>query len=128
MRLNFRLIFSLVLVLTLVSLLSSYYQVRTQRQDQRLDLEKRAEVLAESLQESIEPQLGRSSHAELQRIVERFGNREHLFGIGIYGRHDEAIAVTSSLAKRLSSFPPSVTVPQDDQGHGVFVKLADPCT
>ncbi len=126
MRLNFRLIFSLVLVLTLVSLLSSYYQVRTQRQDQRLDLEKRAEVLAESLQESIEPQLGRSSHAELQRIVERFGNREHLFGIGIYGRHDEAIAVTSSLAKRLSSFPPSVTVPQDDQGHGVFVKLAEP--
>lgn len=129
MRLNFRLIVPLVVVLSLVSFLSSYYQVKGQKRDLEQDLEKRSEVLAESLQESIEPQLsaqmGRSAREELQRIVERFGNREHLFGIGIYGRRGEVIAVTPSLATRLSGFPLAVARPDQGQGRGEFLKFGE---
>src|SRR5712692_9346039 len=129
MRLNFRLILPLVVVLSLVSFLSSYYQVKGQKRDLEQDLQKRAEVLAESLEESIEPQLapqmGRGSREELQRIVERFGNREHLFGIGIYGRRGEVIAVTPSLATRLSGFPLAVARPDQAQGRGEFLKFGE---
>jgi len=125
MRLNFRLILPLIIVLSLVSLLSSYYQVNAQKRELEQDLQKRIEVLAESLQESIEPQLGRSSHQELQRIAERFGNREHLFGVGIYGKHGEALAVTSSLAKRLSGFPLAIAVSEDENGRGEFLQFGD---
>jgi trehalose 6-phosphate synthase len=129
MRLNFRLIVPLVVVLSLVSFLSSYYQVKTQKRDLQQDLEKRTVVLAESLQESIEPQLapqmGRNAREELQRLVERFGNREHLFGIGIYGRRGEVIAVTPSLATRLSGFPLAVARPDQDRGRGEFLRFGE---
>src|SRR5260370_3893945 len=119
----------LVVVLSLVSFLSSYYQVKGQKRDLEQDLQKRAEVLAESLEESIEPQrapqVGRSSRDELQRIVERFGNREHLFGIGIYGRRGEVIAVTPSLATRLSGFPLAVARPDQAQGRGEFLTFGE---
>jgi trehalose-6-phosphate synthase len=125
MRLNFRLILPLIIILSLVSLLSSYYQVKAQKRELEQDLQKRIEVLAESLQESIEPQLGRSSHQDLQRIAERFGNREHLFGVGIYGKHGEALAVTSSLAKRLSGFPLAIAVSEDENGRGEFLEFGE---
>ncbi len=129
MRLNFRLIVPLVVVLSLVSFFFSYYQVKGQKRDLEQDLEKRTDVLAESLEENIEPQLaaqmGRSAREELQRLVERFGNREHLFGIGIYGRRGEVIAVTPSLATRLSGFPLAVARPDQDRGRGEFLRFGE---
>ena len=125
MRLNFRLIFSLVLILSLVSFFSSYLQVRTERRDLKQELERRVELLADSLQESVEPQLEKSSHQELQRIVERFGNRKHLFGVGIYGRHGETLAVTKTLASRLPGFPLSMTAPEESKGQGEFRNFGD---
>lgn len=125
MRLNFRLILSLVLILTLVSFFSSYFQVRTERRELKNELERRVELLADSLQESVEPQLEKSSHLELQRIVERFGNRKHLFGVGVYGRHGEALAVTKTLASRLPGFPLSMTAPEDTKGQGEFRRFGD---
>jgi alpha,alpha-trehalose-phosphate synthase [UDP-forming] len=118
MRLSFRLICSLVIVLALVSLLFSYFQFRAAKQGLRQDLHKRAQILAESLQESVEPALEKGSRRDLQRIVERFGDRERLEGIAIYDQAGKPIAMTSGLATRFpgTSFLP--TVPAEITAHG----------
>ena len=82
--LSLRLIVSLIVGITVVSLLSSYYSVRMEGSELRRDLERRAELLGESLAANVERSLEKGSPRDLQRIVERFGNREHLAGIAVY--------------------------------------------
>ena len=95
--LSTRLIVALFIGITLVSLAFSYNEVRTQKKGLRRDLEHRAEVLGESLAGNIEPRLEKGSHKELQRIVERFGNREHLEGVAIFDASGTLLAVTPGL-------------------------------
>ena len=101
--LSVRLIVSLIIAVAGVSLLFSYHQVAVEKRGLKRDLSKRAEVLAESLQDSVEPLLERRSHKPLQRIVERFGNREHLTGVAIYGDHSEVLAASSAIPAELMS-------------------------
>ena len=108
MRLSFRLICALVGVLTLVSALFTYIQFITERRVLRQDLQRRAEILGESLEESIQPVLEKRAYRNLQHLVERFGNREHLAGIAIYDQHETPMAITSGLA---SHFPPDTFAP-----------------
>lgn len=103
--LSVRLIVSLIMGVTLVSLLFSYYEVRAERLGLRKDLQRRAEVLGESLAGNVEGRLERQSPRELQRIVERFSNREHLAGVGVYDKHSEPIALAPGLAKTLTARP-----------------------
>lgn len=96
MRLSFRLVGSLVAVLAVVAFAFSYFQYRSEKRD----LRRRTEWHAESLQESIEPHLAKGSRLELQRIVDRFGNREHVAGIVVYDLRATPIAMTSGLSDR----------------------------
>src|SRR5262244_1427092 len=77
----------LVISVAVVSLLFAAYQVRTERKNLRADLSRRAELLADSLQESIEPQFEKNERAAektIQRVVDRFTQREHMRGIAVY--------------------------------------------
>ncbi len=100
-----RLIVSLIVGITLVSLSFSYYEVQLEKSSLRRDLERRAEVLGESLAGNVERSLEKGATRELPRIVERFGNREHLVGIAIYDEQGASLAVTPGLGERLSSSP-----------------------
>src|SRR5580658_11327171 len=106
--LSVRLIVSLIVGITLVSLGFSYYQVVAERRALRRDLERRAEVLGESLAGNVEKTWGTGSNQALQRLVQRFGNREHLIGVAIYDRQAEVVAMTPELAKVLSASPPAL--------------------
>ncbi len=122
--LSVRLIISLIVGITLVSLAFSYYEVRSEKRGLTRDLERRAEVLAESLAGNIEPHLAKGSQKELQRIVERFGNRQHLDGVAIYNQKGAPIAVTTGLAHRLPDQPMVVAqAVSKGQGGGQFVHL-----
>ena len=103
--LTLRLTISLIVGITLISLLSSYFEVRFQRRGLRRDLEHRVEVLGESLADRVEPYLNlkRGSRKDLQVIVERFGDREHLTGVIVYNARGESIAITRGLAPALTS-------------------------
>ena len=107
--LSVRLIVSLIVGVTLVSLLSSYYSVRVERQQLRHDLERRAELLGESLAPNVERSLEKGSPRDLQQIVQRFGNREHLAGIAIYNTSTGLVAETPGLAGLISAPPTVVT-------------------
>ncbi len=103
MRVSLRLFVPVLLAVIAVSLLFSGYLVRRDRRIQERDLSRRTAQLAESLDDSVTPLIG--SRQELQRLVERWGNREHLAGIAVYDSHGRVLAMSSALAKRLVSPP-----------------------
>ncbi len=123
--LSVRLIVALILGITLVSLAFSYFEVRAEKRGLRKDLERRAEVLAESLADNVEPRLAKESRQELQRIVERFGNRQHLKGVAIYNQEGTRLAVTPALARLLASQPSVASQAfAGDRGESQFTRLA----
>ena len=103
--LSIRLIVSLIVGITLVSLASSYYEALGEKRGLRRDLERRAEVLGESLAGNVERDLEKNSAQDLQRIVQQYGNREHLSGLAIYGPQGNLLAVTPELASTLATVP-----------------------
>ena len=130
---SFRLIVSLILGIALVSAGFSYYEVLGKKRALRSDLEHRAEMLGESLVGNVERSWNAGSdntgsgivpnktpntvpstvpnlvpNDELQRLVQRFGNREHLLGVGIYNRQGVLVNVTPELAVLLTGSPPPV--------------------
>ena len=106
MKITIRLIVSLVIVVALVALAFSLYQVNRERDLLARDLERRAVILAESFQESLAPLIQSGAGSRLNRIVNRFGNRERLKGI-IFDRQGGVITATSSLILDAKDFSPS---------------------
>ncbi len=124
MRLTVRLVVSLVVGLALVSLVFSYYEVRTDKVQLRKDLDRRAEVLAESLEQNVVPLLQAKSNKELQKIVERFSNREHLLGVVIYDPQGERLVISSGLAAYLPQRPGVVQrASKTGQGLSEYMRL-----
>ncbi len=101
--LSARLIISLIVGITLVSSAFSYYEVVGEKRALRSDLEHRADLLSDSLVGNAERAWnpGHDKARELQQLVERFGNREHLMGVAIYDRTGDLIAVTPDLRQTL---------------------------
>ena len=120
----FKLFVPVLLAVIAVSLLFSGYQVRRERRIQEREISRRAKLLADSLAESVAPLLG--SHQELQRLVERLGNREGLEGIVVYDRHGRTLAMSPGLTQWLPS-PPAIVQRAIEKGAGTgeFVALDD---
>ncbi len=97
MRTTLRIVLPLAISVICVSLLYASYQMRTERRNLRSDLVRRAATLAESLQDSIESSAGQSTNKNLQRIVARFGQKEHLLGVVVYDRAGVVLAMTQGL-------------------------------
>jgi alpha,alpha-trehalose-phosphate synthase [UDP-forming] len=122
--LSARLIVSLIVGITLVSLGFSYYEVVGEKRLLRSDLERRAEVLAESVAGNVEKSWEAGSERGLQRLVQRFGNREHLLGVAVYDRQGKTMAITSELGQLLTATPPEVTKAMvEGHGESSFVRV-----
>ena len=131
--LSFRLIVSLIVGITLVSSGFSYYEVLGEKRALRNDLERRAAVLGESLVGNVErswdtgadkERSDRVPNDELQRLVLRFGNREHLMGVVIYDQQGALVATTPELAKTLTVSPRVVTEAiAQNHGDSAFLRL-----
>jgi len=127
MRTTLKLISPLIVSVVVVSLLFAAYQVRTERRILRNDLSRRAEILGESLQENVEPQFDRPlPDKSLQRLVDRFGQREHLKGVAVYNANGVALAVTSGLASLFQLRPAAAAhAAERDAGYGEFLRVSD---
>jgi trehalose-6-phosphate synthase len=138
--LSVRLIVSLILGITVVSAGFSYYEVLAEKHALRGALERSAEMLGESLVSSVEQSWtagsGRvlnnvpnstSSNVpdnDLQRLVQRFGNREHLLGVAIYDREGTLVAITQELTKTLNTSPTSITqAVREGHEESAFVRM-----
>ncbi len=124
--LSIRLIISLIVGITLVSLSSSYYEAVGEKRSLRRDLERRAEILGESLAGNVERDLEKDSLQDLQRIVEHYGNREHLLGLAIYRQRDDLLAVTPELKSTLATVPSVMSQAlRENHGAGAFQRVGD---
>jgi len=127
MRTTLKLVSPLIISVVVVSLLFAAYQVRTDRRILRNDVSRRAEILAESLQENVEPQFDKQlPDKSLQRLVDRFGQREHLKGVAIYNANGIALAMTSGLASLFQLRPAAAAYAADrNVGYGEFLRVND---
>ncbi len=124
MKINLRIILSVVVVISILVLLFTVLQVQQEKERLTIDLERRASLLGESLKETIEPLIEKGHHQRIQKIVEKFGNRERLAGIAIYNVQDKLIASTPQLAPHLTSPPTLVTNAMNSgQEGGIFIPL-----
>ena len=126
--LSLRLIVSLIVGITIVSSAFSYYEVLGEKRALRSDLERRAEVLSESLVGNVERDWNRGSNRdrELQQLVQRFGNREHLLGVAIYGRNGDLVAITPELRQALTQAPaPLSRAIETGRDQGSYLRLND---
>lgn len=108
MRITFRLIVSLVIAVGTVAAFSAYIQVSQEKQRQEDELDRRSRLLTEGLQDTIEPLVQKGASEKLQRIVEKFGNRERLTGVAVYDAKETPLAITASLSSALPTAPPTV--------------------
>lgn len=120
MRINLRIIISIIIVISVLVLLFTLMQVRQEKERLMIDLQRRSSLLGESLKETIEPLLEKGRPERLQKIVEKFGNRERLAGVAVYDVKDKLIAATPSLPAYLSVTPAFVTIAMNsdlESGH-----------
>ena len=125
MRTSLKMVWPLIVSVALVSGLFAWHQVRTEKRVLRNDLSRRAEILGEALQESVEPLMDRAPGRNLQRLVERFGEREHLKGVAVYDAEGRTLAITPGIAARFENWPEVVkNAAGKDQEQGEFVREA----
>src|SRR5213592_4306945 len=109
MRLTSRLSLSLIFAVAAVSVGFAFYQIRAQSRGMERDLERESLMLAESLGRAAEPLVANRSYNDLQRLVERFKDRETVAGIAVYDADGTPLATTPGLAAVLERNPPVVS-------------------
>ena len=125
---SYRLIISLIVGIALVSFAFSYYEVLGQKRALRSDVERRDEILGESLVGNVERSWNAGSESvpnkDLQKLVQRFGNRENLLGVVICDQQGAVVAVTPELAKAITTMPaPILQVLKEGHAESSFLRL-----
>ena len=124
-RLLYRLSSALISAVAVVSLAFAFFQTRADTLELRRNLEDHAQVLAESLVRSAEPLVARHANRELQRLVDRFKDREQIAGVSVYNAKEEPLAVTSGFAQRVGDDPALLPKSGEQAAPDArFVKLA----
>jgi trehalose-6-phosphate synthase len=115
MHLTSRLCASLIVSVAAVSLGFAWFQTRASTRGLRNELERHALVLGETLARSAEPLVANQSSRELQRMVDRFKDRQQVAGVAVYGLKGQRLAISASLAPSLDDqAPPVVTKAMED--------------
>jgi trehalose-6-phosphate synthase len=127
MRTTLKIVLPLIVSVVVVSVLFAAYQVRLQRRVLHNELNRRAEILGESLQEGVEPLFDKAvPNKNLQRLVDRFGQREHLKGVAVYDANGVGLAMTAGLQALFKLRPAAAErAAESDAGAGEFLKLND---
>ncbi len=105
MRTVIRIILSLILVVAVVAISFAFWQGRQEESRLKNELERRSSILADSLKLSVEPFLLSENIGYLERLVEKFSNRERLIGVAIYDAKDALIASSVALKADLENNP-----------------------
>jgi len=105
MKITLRLILSLVAIVVVVAFSFSVWQARQEEERLRGELERRASIIADSLKMSVEPLLLNEDKRYLQRIVDKFSNRERLVGIAIHDILENLILASTDLQSKLQENP-----------------------
>ncbi len=113
-------------MISILVLLFTLMQVQQEKERLMVDLQRRSDLLGESLKETIEPLLEKGRPERLQKIVEKFGNRERLTGVAVYDVKDKLVAATVPWSGHLSKTPKFVSdAMNSDLKDGHFFRLGE---
>lgn len=116
-------ILSVIVVSALIAVTFGFRQADSEQTRLISDLEFRTRLLAESLQESIEPNYLTNTQKTLQKIVDKFSDRERLAGIVIYDNKNTIIISSQNLPKELVENQEFVANTMDaDKENGIFIE------
>lgn len=113
-----------VLVLTSIVVFGfTVFQVQSQKDSLVSDLEYRTQILSESFKESIEPAYNANSLISLQRILDKFANKQRLMGLVVYNSKGEIVASSVGLSGEIVSSAKPAAVMDSDNASGSFVTV-----
>lgn len=113
-----------ILAVGLIVLSFTYKQTSQEQASLVSDLEYRTRILADSLKESVEPAYLNNSVSTLQKVVDKFADRQRLSGLIVLDNKGENISATSNLSKKnISDIPLVSEVMDGDKTVGGFAKI-----
>src|SRR6266496_6609895 len=105
MRYIFAIISSVVVSVSLVAVVFALKEIDQERTTLATNLEQRASLLSDGLKESVEPYYADQTlptfKTSLQKIVDKFANRERLAGIALYDNKGALLATSSGLPRTI---------------------------
>lgn len=114
----------IILAIIAVVAVFTFWQANEEELSLSADLQYRTRLLADSLKESVEPAYGRNSTTEIQKLVDKFANREHIVGLAVYDNRGVKVATSADLPEILFQNLPIVsTVMDSDKPLGEFTKI-----
>lgn len=102
----------------------TFNQVNDERLNLAADLQYRTRLLADSLTESVGPNFLGNSTTTLQRIVDRFTDRERIVGIAVFNNRGVPLAASKEMPRRVTENPDFVFVALDKgEATGLFESI-----
>lgn len=117
---------TVILAVGAVAGVLTFRQVNEERLTLSADLQYRTRLVADSLKESVEPNYIKNSTAALQRLIDKFADREHFVGLAVYDGKGNVVATSTGFSPRLLQNTPIVGGTLDtDKPSGVFTAAGD---
>lgn len=124
MKQVFAAVFVIIVIISFIVVAFTLSQVQQEDQRLKVGLEQRSLLFAESLKETVQPNFINKSDRELQRLVDKFEDKERLAGMAIYDNKGNTIATSSSLIAEVSQIQKVAEDAMDaDKTNAGFIEL-----
>lgn len=115
-------LFVVFAVISLIAVAFTLTQVNQETTRLENDIQYRSSLLADGLKDSVEPNFINKSDPYLQKLVQRYANRQRIAGLAVVDNTGKIVAVSSSLPKEMSQPDQIATNVMDaDKADGDFV-------
>ena len=126
MKQIFTAVFVIIVIISFIVVAFTLTQVQQEEQRLKEGLEQRSILLAESLKETVQPNFINKSDQQLQKLVDKFEDKQRLAGMVIYDNNGDTIATSSSLiADVLKTQKIAEEAMDADAVNGDFVELTN---
>jgi len=113
-----------VVVLTSVIVFGfTFFQAQDQQRSLVADLEYRTQLLSESFKESIEPIYIANSMSSLQKILNKFADKQRLMGLVVYDNKGNVMASSNGLSEKIVSGSSPAQIMDADSASGSFATI-----
>jgi trehalose 6-phosphate synthase len=113
-----------VLVLTSIIVFGfTFFQVYEQQTSLVSDLKYRTQILSESFKESIEPTYVANSKISLQKILDKFADKQRLMGLAVYDSKGKIFAASNGLSEEIVDSATPDKAMSADSASGNFVTV-----
>ncbi len=103
MKITLKIVLWITLVILVVSGGFSYWQAQQEKVRLKNELDRRASFIADGLRESLAPLLERDAAEQVDRILNRFANRERVIGASVHDYQGKFINASEGLREALTA-------------------------